>query len=245
MTPYLLSIAASDSSGGAGIQRDLRTAIDFDCWMLSAVTGVTVQDFKGLHGIEPVSSDIIQRQIDKSLHSFDVKAVKIGAICSSESFAAIARSLRNAKNIVVDPVIAPTVGKAFVEDAAIELYQPLLEIARLITPNRNELETICGRKITDYSQATDAATELNKRFGCSVLIKGGHFEGEDLRDVLIDEGREIHIGKKRHNWHYSHGTGCTLSTAIAACLARGMNLPDAVKAASLYLEKEYERLNRK
>ncbi len=243
MTPYILSIAASDSSGGAGIQRDLRTAIAFDCWLLSTITGVTVQDFMGLHGIEAVSADFIQRQIEKSLHSFDVRAIKIGAICSRESFPAIAHALQNARNIVLDPVIAPTVGKSFVEGNVIDLYQPLLRVARLITPNRNELETLSGRAITSYDQASDAAIKMHERYGCSVLIKGGHFENEPLRDILIDNGREYHYAKQCRKWHYTHGTGCTLSTAIAACLARGMKLPEAVKVASQYLEKEYDRLN--
>ncbi len=244
MIPYILSIAASDSSGGAGIQRDLRTAIAFDCRMLSAVTGVTVQDYSGLYGIEAVSADIIRRQIERSLHSFEVKAVKIGAICSNDAFPVIAHALRNARNIVLDPVIAPTVGKAFIEGDARKLYQPLLEIACIITPNRIELETLSGGTIANYNQASEAALELHRRFGCSVLVKGGHFKNEDMRDILIDQNREYHFRKHKRVWNYTHGTGCTLSTAIAACLARGMNLPEAVKMASDYLEKQYDMLNR-
>ncbi len=241
--PFVLSIAASDSSGGAGIQQDMRTAIDFNCWLLNAVTGVTVQDFKGLYRVEHVSTEIIRFQIERALSAFDVKAVKIGAVCDKEAIPVIANALRGVSQVILDPVFSPTKGEAFLGENLRELYEPLLEKARLITPNRNELETISGSPVATYDDAVEAAYALQKKFGCGILIKCGHFTEEPLRDILIDAGREYHFARKKKNWKYSHGTGCMLSTAIAACVAWGINMPEAVKKASDYLEKKYDVLN--
>jgi len=243
---FFLTIAASDNSGGAGIQQDIKVAYDLNYWSLSAITGLTVQNFKEAKIIEPVNSDLLFAQIYENLLSFDVKTVKIGALTSSENIKAVVKALNFKKPevIVLDPVLATSSGKEFlsVNDLSL-LIEELFPLITVLTPNALELEIISGQEIKNFYQAMDLAKKLSKQWNMSIIVKGGHFNEEHIKEAVIDKAQTYICEHKRWDFsRYSHGTGCTFSTALACYLGDGLSLKKAYERATQYLLDFYERM---
>ncbi len=235
----VLTIAGSDCSGGAGIQADLKTMTMHGAYGMSVITALTAQNTTGIYGVHTVTEDFLKRQIDSIFTDIVPDAVKIGMIGSKFFIDVIAERLfyYRAKNIVFDPVLASTSGTELLDkDGRKDLEEKLFPMARLVTPNRPEAEIFLGKKIETGEQVAAAAVEIGQRYGCSVLLKGGHGAGQ-ADDFLYEqkENRKIWISGKRYLVSNTHGTGCTLSSAIAANLAKGSNLEESVRMAKEYI----------
>lgn len=239
----LLTIAGSDSSGGAGIQADLKTFAAHGTFGMSVITAVTAQNTCGVTMVQDINPEIIQAQIDAVFDDIRVDAVKIGMVSRTESIKAIAESLRKwkPKVIVLDPVMISKSGYALLQaDACKALIEELLPLATLLTPNLPEAEAICGFSIENEADMEKAAVKIIS-LGCkSVLVKGGHLGGKDADDYLYD-GKDAYWFKgKMIDTKNTHGTGCTLSSALAADLAKGMSEKEAVAAAKAYVTEAIE-----
>ena len=232
-----LTIAGSDSSGGAGIQADIKTMTANGVFAMSAVTALTAQNTTGVTDILESTPLFLEEQLDAVFTDIFPDAVKIGMVSSAELIAAIARKLKQygAKRIVVDPVMVATSGAKLLRDDAIEtLKRELLPLAAVLTPNIPEAEILSGRTITDAAGMEAAARAISETYGCAVLCKGGH-QINDADDLLWRDGAgKWFRGKRIHNPN-THGTGCTLSSAIASNLAKGMELETAVERAKAYI----------
>lgn len=238
--PVALTIAGSDCSAGAGIQADLKTFQHFQVHGLTAVTCVVSETANIVRAVHPVPVEIVADQVSLLLESFPVAAIKTGMLFSAAHVGAVAEILRRFPQIplVVDPVMIASTGASLLEPDAIATYRELLlPLARVITPNLPEAETLLGEKIPDVSALEPAARRLAEMFGTAVLLKGGHLDGPECLDLLVDGGEVHRFLAARIPVAGSHGTGCTLSAAIAAALARGEALPGAVGAAKTYLGK--------
>ena len=232
-----LSIAGSDCSGGAGIQADLKTMTMNGVFAMSAITALTAQNTTGVTGILEVTPEFLKQQIDMVFTDIRPDAVKIGMVSSSPLIETIAERLRfyQAENIVVDPVMVATSGSSLIETEAITtLKKELFPIAALVTPNIPEAEQISGMSITSGEQMEQAAEKIGMQYGCAVLVKGGHAVN-DANDVLYSNGTVTWIEGKRIDNPNTHGTGCTLSSAIAANLAKGFSLIESVQRAKQYI----------
>lgn len=232
-----LTIAGSDSSGGAGIQADIKTMTCNGIYAMSAITALTAQNTTGVTKIMEVSPDFLKEQIKDVVEDIFPDAIKTGMVSSSELIKTIAESIKEfkLKNIVVDPVMVATSGAKLISDNAIEtLKNELLPLATVITPNIPEAEVLCGSKITSEKDMENAAKSINEKFGCAVLLKGGH-NLNDANDFLFDGKIGTWFYGKRINNPNTHGTGCTLSSAIASNLAKGYALEKSVKNAKDYL----------
>lgn len=232
-----LTIAGSDSSGGAGIQADLKTMLANGVYGMSVITALTAQNTTGVQGVLPVPPEFLALQLDSVFTDIVPDAVKVGMTAGKELIGVITDKLAQygAKQIVVDPVMVSTSGTALLESKAVEiLKERLFPLAAVITPNLPETEVLTGRNISTPQDVEKAAEEIGRRYGCAVLCKGGHREG-GADDLLYHDG-ELHwfYGKRIENPN-THGTGCTLSSAIAANLAEGQELPEAVANAKEYL----------
>ena len=232
-----LTIAGSDSSGGAGIQADIKTMTANGVFAMSAVTALTAQNTTGVTDILESTPLFLEEQLDAVFTDIFPDAVKIGMVSSAELIAAIARKLKQygAKRIVVDPVMVATSGAKLLRDDAIEtLKRELLPLAAVLTPNIPEAEILSGRTITDAAGMEAAARAISETYGCAVLCKGGH-QINDVDDLLWRDGAgKWFRGKRIHNPN-THGTGCTLSSAIASNLAKGYDLDAAVERAKDYI----------
>ena len=232
-----LTIAGSDSSGGAGIQADIKTMTMNGVFAMSAVTALTAQNTTGVTGIQEATPEFLKAQIDAVFSDIFPDAVKIGMVSSSELIHVIADSLKNwqARNIVVDPVMVSTSGAKLIADEAVKtLCEELLPLAVVATPNIPEAEILAGTKITDEASMIKAAELISQRFGCAVLVKGGHMVN-DANDYLFDGKSGRWFTGKRINTTNTHGTGCTLSSAIASNLAKGYSLEESVSLAKEYI----------
>ena len=232
-----LSIAGSDCSGGAGIQADLKTMTMNGVFAMSAVTALTAQNTTGVAGIMEVTPEFLKEQIDMIFTDIRPDAVKIGMVSSSGLISAISERLRfyGAANIVVDPVMVATSGARLIEEAAVAaLEEKLLPLAAVVTPNIPEAEILSGIKRNGPDDMGKAAEIIRGKHGCSVLLKGGHSIC-DANDLLNENGRAIWINGKRISNPNTHGTGCTLSSAIAANLAKGFDLETSIRRAKEYL----------
>ncbi len=234
-----LTIAGSDSSGGAGIQADIKTMTMNGVYAMSAVTALTAQNTTGVTGILEVSPEFLIQQIDAVFEDIYPDAVKIGMVSSSDLIRSIADRLEHyrAKNIVVDPVMVATSGARLIEEDAVEtLKTSLLPLATVITPNIPEAEILTGMTIKDEKSMEEAARELYSRYGCAALVKGGH-SINDANDVLYsaDNKEPVWFKGQRIENPNTHGTGCTLSSAIASNLAKGYSLKESVERAKDYL----------
>ena len=232
-----LSIAGSDSGGGAGIQADLKTMTLHGVFAMSAVTALTAQNTTGVRGILEVSPEFLAQQMDAVFEDIFPDAVKIGMVSSAELVMVIAERLRHfkARNIVVDPVMVSTSGSRLLEEDSLSaLTGQLLPLATLVTPNIPEAQVLTGMIITTAEDMEKAAQLINERYGCSVLMKGGH-SINDSNDLLYHNGTATWIYGRRIDNPNTHGTGCTLSSAIAANLAKGYDLVSAVKKAKNYI----------
>ena len=232
-----LTIAGSDCSGGAGIQADLKTMTMNGVYAMSAITALTAQNTTGVTGIMEVTADFLKQQIEMVFDDIRPDAVKIGMVSSSTLIDAIAEELKkyNAKNIVVDPVMVATSGSALMEtDAVTTLKAKLLPMATVITPNIPEAQVLTGMTIKNEEDMCCAAKKIYEELGCAVLLKGGH-SINDANDLLYsNNGLRWFYGKRIDNPN-THGTGCTLSSAIAANLAKGYSLETSVERAKAYI----------
>jgi hydroxymethylpyrimidine/phosphomethylpyrimidine kinase len=236
--PVALTIAGSDCSAGAGIQADLKTFQHFHVHGLTAVTCVVSETANIVRAVHPVPVDIVSDQVSLLLESFPVAAIKTGMLFSAAHVFAVAEILRKFPQIalVVDPVMIASTGASLLEPDAIAAYRELLlPLARVITPNLPEAETLLGSKIPDESSLEPAARRLADLFGTAVLLKGGHLDGGQCLDLLVDAGEIHRFSAARIPVAGSHGTGCTLAAAITAGLGCGASLPDAVMSAKIYL----------
>jgi hydroxymethylpyrimidine/phosphomethylpyrimidine kinase len=237
--PIALTIAGSDSSGGAGIQADLKTFAARGVYGASVITALTAQNTKGVTGIHDVPADFITAQIDAVFSDLDVKAVKIGMVARHEAIVAIADSLDrwSPKHVVLDPVMVATSGdKLLSSDAVDALRTKLFPRAGLITPNLPEAAALLGQGIAESDADIERQGRQLLAMGCpAVLIKGGHGQGPESTDYLIDQNSVIRLAAPRIATGNTHGTGCSLSSAIAAELAKGKDLEAAVRAAKAYV----------
>ena len=237
MIGKVLAVAGSDPSGGAGIQADIKTVTVLGCYAMTAITALTVQNTRGVTGVTEIPPELIAAQIDAVCSDIMPDAVKIGMVCNAESVCVIAERLRHyrAERIVIDPVMVSTSGHRLLhEDAVQALCTALFPLAEVITPNLPEASALLGRPVNTAEEQEAAARELSARYGTAVLVKGGHLDGNAL-DVLCADGMIQCFASERVMTGNTHGTGCTLSSAIAAYLAKGMPLPESVAAAKTYL----------
>lgn len=232
-----LTIAGSDSSGGAGIQADLKTMTVNGVYAMSVITALTAQNTQGVTGILDVSPEFIREQMDAVFTDIYPDAIKIGMVSSPEIVEAIAGSLEKygAKNIVLDPVMVATSGaKLLKEEAMDSLIHRLIPLADVITPNIPEGEILAGMKIANEEDMKLAAEKISQKYDCAVLLKGGH-SINDANDLLCRKGEFKWFRAERINNPNTHGTGCTLSSAIAANLAKGSDIDQAIAKAKDYL----------
>ena len=232
-----LTIAGSDSSGGAGIQADIKTMTANGVYAMSAITALTAQNTTGVTGIMEVTPEFLSLQLEAIFTDIYPDAVKTGMVSSGELIKTISATLKkyNAKNIVVDPVMVATSGAKLISEEAIEILKAeLLPIATVITPNIPEAEVLSGMTIKNEEDMIKAAKAIYEKFNCNVLLKGGH-QINDANDLLYRDGGYVWFKGKRIDNPNTHGTGCTLSSAIASNLAKGENLDDAVKHAKEYI----------
>ena len=232
-----LSIAGSDSCGGAGIQADIKTMTMNGVYAMSAITALTAQNTTGVRAIQEASPEFLAQQIDAVFEDIFPDAVKIGMVSSSELIRVIAERLRyhKAKNVVVDPVMAATSGSSLMKTDAVQtLIDELLPIAEVVTPNIPEAQILSGLTVKNEDDMAAAAKAIGDTYGCAVLLKGGH-NINDANDLLYANGEEIRFEGKRINNSNTHGTGCTLSSAVAANLAKGYTLAESVKRAKDYI----------
>lgn len=241
----VLTIAGSDSGGGAGIQADIKAISATGGYAASAITAVTVQNTMGVKEVFPVSVDIIRKQIEAVLEDIGADAVKIGMLHSAEIVKAVAETLKafNVKNIVLDPVMVSTSGHSLIEKSAIDtLMTELMPMARVITPNVPEAETLIGTKLSSNKDLPTAAKALSLGGRISVLMKAGHLDDDELTDIFYNAENDsfIELHSMRVRTPNTHGTGCTLSSALASFLAQGHSLDDAARAAKQYISKAIE-----
>ena len=232
-----LTIAGSDCSGGAGIQADIKTITMNGVYAMSAITALTAQNTTGVFSISESSPEFLRKQIDAVFEDIYPDAVKIGMVSSSELISVIAERLRyyNAENIVVDPVMVATSGSELIKTAAVQtLVEKLLPLATLVTPNIPEAEILSGEKIQSKADMQNIAKSIGDKYGCAVLLKGGH-SVNDANDLLYSNGCFKWFDGKRINNPNTHGTGCTLSSAIASNLAKGLSLDMSIHKAKDYI----------
>ena len=232
-----LTIAGSDSSGGAGIQADIKTMTANGVYAMCAITALTAQNTTGVQGIFEVSPAFLAEQIDSVFTDIRPDAVKIGMVASTGLIETIGRKLLQyeARNIVVDPVMVATSGARLISEDAIEtLKEQLFPLAEVLTPNIPEAEVLAGMPIRSADDMETAAEIIGREYGCAVLCKGGH-QLNDANDLLYRDGGCRWFSGQRIDNRNTHGTGCTLSSAIASNLAKGFSLDEAVKRAKAYI----------
>ena len=232
-----LTIAGSDSSGGAGIQADIKTMTANGVFAMSAITALTAQNTTGVAGIMEASPEFLKQQIDCIFTDIRPDAVKIGMVSSAELIIAIAEKLGEyqAENIVVDPVMVATSGAKLISDDAIDtLKERLLPMADILTPNIPEAEVLSGMEVRTEEDMIKAAEKISENYHCAVLLKGGH-QLNDANDLLYRNGSYRWFYGKRIDNPNTHGTGCTLSSAIASNLAKGFEMDTSVERAKAYI----------
>ena len=238
----VLSIAGSDSGGGAGIQADLKTCAALGCYGMTAITAITVQNTLGVSGIHSIPLDTVRGQIDAVVEDIGVDAVKIGMLATPEVVSVVADAIRRhgLQNVVLDPVMVATSGdRLIVPETAQALVNELFPLATVITPNLDEAALLLGRGIDGIPALDAAVADLLAMGAPAVLLKGGHLNGDVVMDVLGQQGQAavdyLRLRSQRIATHNGHGTGCTLSSAIASSLAQGLALPEAVAQARQYI----------
>ncbi len=237
--PRALTVAGSDSGGGAGIQADLKTFLAHQVHGMSAITAVTVQNSVGVSGIYELPPNAVAEQIDAVVTDIGVDAVKTGMLASSGNIEAVAETLRRlgVGPIVVDPVAVSKHGDPLLQPDAVEALRDLiLPLADLVTPNLGEVELFTGIAVHSRADQLEAAQAMQAMGPRCVLVKGGHLPAEeDAVDLLFDGVRAVELRHRRLASTHTHGTGCTLSAAIAASLARGLDVESAVRAGKVYV----------
>jgi len=238
----VLTIAGSDSGGGAGIQADIKAISAMGCYAASAITAVTVQNTVGVQAVHPVPLDILAGQIDAVLSDIGADSIKIGMLHSAEVVEVVADKIRQygIKNVVLDPVMVSTSGHRLIEESAVAVIKErLMPLARVLTPNVPEAEILIGKKIAGECDFKEVAKELASSYNVSVLLKAGHLTGETLTDYFynVEDGSLTLLPSKRVETKNTHGTGCTLSSAFAAALAKGEELTTAAQSAKRYIQQ--------
>jgi hydroxymethylpyrimidine/phosphomethylpyrimidine kinase len=240
----VLIIAGSDSGGGAGIQADIKAVTAMNAFAMTAITALTAQNTLGVHGVVPIEPAFIVQQIEVVLSDIGADAIKTGMLHSAEVIAAISASLRvraRGAPLVVDPVMVAKGGhRLLLGDAEAALRDTLLPMAALVTPNLPEAEVLSGLPVRGEADMRRAAERLLRLGASAVLMKGGHLEGDRVVDLLFHEGRMERFEDARIESRSTHGTGCTLASAIAAGLAQNMSLVDAVARARAYVRRAIE-----
>lgn len=233
----VLTIAGSDCSGGAGIQADIKTITAHGMYAMSAITSLTAQNTTGVYGVFDSTPEFLANQLDCIFTDIEPDAVKIGMVSDKELINVISEKLKEHKvcNIILDPVMVSTSGSKLLRDDAVDvLTKKLMPLASVITPNLDETEVLLGRKVKTVAEMRIAAEELGKKYNCGVLVKGGHLD-EKATDVLYDKGEIFEFTSEKVVTDNTHGTGCTLSSAIACNVAKGCSLPESVNNAKAYL----------
>ena len=234
-----LTIAGSDCSGGAGIQADIKTMTMHGVYSMSAITALTAQNTTGVRAIQESEPEFLMQQIDAVFEDIYPDAVKIGMVSSSELIHVIVDRLNyyGAKNIVVDPVMVASAGSSLMKDNAVKtLIKELFPVATLVTPNIPEAQVLSGMNIRNREDMVTVAKYIGDNFHCAVLLKGGH-SINDANDLLYDQGELIWFAGRRIDNPNTHGTGCTLSSAIASNLALGFSLEESVGKAKVYISE--------
>ena len=233
----VLTIAGSDSCGGAGIQADLKTMSALGVYGMSVITAVTAQNTLGVFGVEDISKEIVQKQIEVIFEDIDVDAVKIGMLSSSELITVIQETLAkySAKNIVIDPVMISKSKYKLLKDEAIESLKKFLKIGTLVTPNIPEAEVLSGMEIKSEEDMIRAAKKIKELGVKNVLVKGGHREDNCTDILLLENDKIVKFYGERIESKNTHGTGCTLSSAIASLLGKGYSVEKAVEIAKKYI----------
>ena len=232
-----LTIAGSDCSGGAGIQADLKTMTMNGVYAMSAITALTAQNTTGVRAIQESTPDFLKQQIDAVFEDIYPDAVKIGMVASSELIRVIADRLKyyDAKNVVIDPVMVASAGSSLMKQNAVQtLITELLPISTLVTPNIPEAQVLSGMSIRNKEDMIAAAKQIGDSYHCAVLLKGGH-SINDANDLLYADGELHWFEGKRIDNPNTHGTGCTLSSAIASNLAKGFTLTESIQRAKDYI----------
>ncbi len=242
----VLSIAGSDSSGGAGIQADIKAVTALGGYASTAITAITVQNTKGVSAVRPVPTDIVAGQIEAVLTDVGADAIKTGMLATAEVIETVIKALDEHGDpiipLVVDPVMVATSGDRLIDEAAIEAVRDrLLPRATLITPNVPEAEALTGGRIEDMESQQAAAEMLLEMGARAALVKGGHMEGDIIIDVLATRNGVRLFTRPRIRTRQTHGTGCTLASAIAALLAQGLPMDRAVEEAGDYLHEAIQR----
>jgi hydroxymethylpyrimidine/phosphomethylpyrimidine kinase len=237
--PRLLVIAGSDSSGGAGIQADLKTAQSFGVYAQTAVTAVTVQDTHKVHSVNPVSPQIVAAQIAAALNDIGADVIKIGMLANGEIAAAVADALEACEiPVVLDTVLLSSGGAPLLDEAGLTILKKrLIRRSLVVTPNLPEAEVLTGILPISEHRLRNAAMVFKMLGSENVLFKGGHGEGDTVRDILWSGGEFIPFEAPRQQTRHTHGTGCTLATAIACGLAQGRDLREAVARAHVYVQQ--------
>ncbi|MCQ2342442.1 MAG: bifunctional hydroxymethylpyrimidine kinase/phosphomethylpyrimidine kinase [Paludibacteraceae bacterium] len=243
----VLTIAGSDSGGGAGIQADIKTISACGCYAMSAITAITAQNTLGVNSVTPIPVSAIEEQITAVLDDIEADAIKIGMLHSQEVVECVGKMLNKyaIKDVVLDPVMVSTSGHRLIEESAIDsLINNLFPHVRIITPNIPEAEILLSanaNRLSTLSQADlgIAARELGQRYHLSVLLKAGHLTEDKLVDILYDheKGEMTELPSKRIYTKNTHGTGCTMSSALASYLAKGLPLKEATQAAKTYIDE--------
>lgn len=245
MTGRVLIVAGSDSGGGAGIQADIKAVSALGSYAATAITALTAQNTLGVHGVFGIPTDFIQQQMRVVLDDIGADCIKTGMLHSAAVIEAVAEVLQNEGAgipVVVDPVMVAKGGAALLEDEAVfTLKTVLLPLASLLTPNIPEAEALTGLSIRSERDMEAAAAALMEAGAVAVLVKGGHLPGDTVRDVLTTESENRIFENPRIDTPHTHGTGCTLASAIAAGLARGLSVAESVGRAEAYLHEAIRR----
>ena len=244
-----LTVAGSDCSAGAGIQADLKTFTALGVYGLTAVTCTVAEVPRKVSRIEPVSATMVREQIEVLLENFLVGAIKTGLLCSAEIVSAVAQAIQHSEKktarpipLVIDPVMIATSGDNLLEPGTIESYtNKLFPLATLITPNLDEAALLLETTIKDRKQMKDAAKALAKKYRVSILLKGGHLQGDNAIDLLVHHDQSTEFSARFVRGAKTHGTGCTYSAAITAGLTCGFSLEQAIKRAKAFVTKSIER----
>ena len=238
--PIALTIAGSDSGGGAGVQADLKTFASLDVHGTTAITCLTAQNPEKVIAVEPVSAAMLRKQIEAVFAELPPKAAKTGMLYSAELIATVADIWKATKTLplTIDPVMISTSGRRLLEESAISALKQLLPLAALVTPNVAEAEVLLGCRISDLKHLRQAARDLNTQFGCAALVKGGHLrDGNEAVDFYFDGKTELMLSAPYVKNIRTHGTGCVYSAAITAWLAQGCALPTAVERGKQFITK--------
>jgi hydroxymethylpyrimidine/phosphomethylpyrimidine kinase len=241
--PVALTIAGSDSGGGAGVQADLKTFAALGVHGASAIACLTAQNPRRVLGIEACPPKMLLRQIEAVFEELNPAAVKTGMLFSAENVRAVAKFFRNSKlktqnsKLIVDPVLISTSGAKLLEPKAVKILKgELLPLAALVTPNLSEAEMLSGQKISSVEEMREAARKIHSQFGCAVLVKGGHLKNaREAMDIFFDGKTELLLSASFVKGVRTHGTGCVYSAAICAALALGKNMPQAVQIGKKFV----------